>query len=344
MPENVVEVVILPIENLNKALATLAKYSHKTLKPAFSEYKVYIPLRESPGRNVVDFIKQELNAEITWMLPDIFPKRKQIISLKKLEKSVGVPIPKSATLVGDILLVNKLPEAAQGREYEIGKVLLKNFGVRAVFLKAEKFNGIQRVASWHKLAGWGDTFTVHRENGCWFSLDISKVFFNPRLSNERLVIAERVERDEFVVDMFAGVGPFAILIKKLSGAQVCAIDINKHAVEFMKLNSKLNKVSISILEGDARLKIAEVGYEASRIIMNYPERSIEFIDSAISVLRSYGFIHVYVFSRVDELESLVHRIEDIVQSHDRKIINLSSRVIEEVSPRRYIYCIDLQVL
>lgn len=344
MLDRTVRVAVVPVENLSRAIAVLAKYTHNVLKPAFSERKVYIPLKELPTRQVMDFVVRELNAEFVWMLPDVFPRRARVVSLKRLEKETGVATPKSVTIVGDILLVNKLPECTEGREFEIGRILLKNFGVRAVFLKVEKFGGIERVASWHRIAGWGDTFTVHRENHCWFSLDISKVFFNPRLGNERLRIARSVKKDEVVVDMFAGVGPFAILIKKLSNSQVYAIDINKHAVEFIRLNSRLNKVDITILEGDARVRVLEIEPQATRIIMNYPERSVDFIDAATSALSPGGMIHLYIFSRADGLENVMTEIRSIIERCGRRIMGLSSRIVEEVSPRKYIYCIDMQVL
>ncbi len=43
--------------------------------------------------------------------------------------------------------------------------------------------------------------------------------------------------------MFAGVGPFAIPIAKSKRAKVYAIDINPEAVELLKKNVRLNRVS-----------------------------------------------------------------------------------------------------
>ena len=54
---------------------------------------------------------------------------------------------------------------------------------------------------------YGDeTETVHKENGCLFNLDLSKVMWAKGNNNERLRIAKLVEDGEVVVDMFAGIG------------------------------------------------------------------------------------------------------------------------------------------
>jgi len=336
-----VRVVIIDVHHLNTALSVLARYVDRKLRLAFSESKIFIPLRETPPSSVLEFLRHKLDAEFTWMAPNIFPRKTRSLSLKALEKRVGLPVPKSVSIVGDILLINELPENAEGLEYEIGKLLLQNFGVRAVFLKTRKVSGVERVPTWQKLAGWGDTFTVHRENACWFALDISKVFFNPRLSNERLRVSKLVRDNEVVVDMFAGVGPFAILIKKASGATVYAIDINRHAVEFMKLNSKLNKVEINVLEGDARLKVMEVKKPATRVIMNYPEGSINFIEAALKVLGGSGVIHLYVFCDDNKLDKLRSEVIDRIQKMGSCVENMLTRIVSEVAPRRYLYCLDI---
>ncbi len=338
-----IRVVVAPVIYLNKVLSTLAKYMDRRLKPAFSEFKIFVPLKETPSQHIIWLVKQKFDAEITWMATNIFPRRTRSLSLRNLERVTKIPVPKSINIVGDLLLINELPDKAEGHEYEIGEVLLRNFGVRAVFLKSQKVSGIERIATWYKLAGWGDTFTVHKENSCWYALDISKVFFNPRLGSERLRVTKLVQRDEVVIDMFAGVGPFAILIRKLAGAHVYAIDINRYAVEFMKLNSKLNKVDIFILEGDARLKVEEVDVPATRIIMNYPKNSISFIDSALRALRNRGFIHLYVFCDDDEVGVLIDRISNNISMLGRRITNLSARAVSEVAPRRYLYCLDIEV-
>ena len=82
------------------------------------------------------------------------------------------------------------------------------------------------------IGGSGNTETVHREYGCVYNLDISKVYFSPRLSYEHYRVASQVQEEEIVIDMFAGVGPFSILIaKNHEHVKVYAIDLNPEAVK-----------------------------------------------------------------------------------------------------------------
>jgi tRNA (guanine37-N1)-methyltransferase len=72
---------------------------------------------------------------------------------------------------------------------------------------------------------------------------VTKVYFSPRLSQERLRIAQKVRGGEVVIDMFAGVGPFSIQIaKKFNNVKVYAIDTNPVAIQFLKQNIALNKI------------------------------------------------------------------------------------------------------
>ena len=97
--------------------------------------------------------------------------------------------------------------------------------VRAVFAKSGWVSGTERIMPLRYVAGENRTQTIHKEHGCSFKVDLSKVFFSPRLSSEHQRIAKLVDEGERVVDMFAGVGPFSILIAKgLSDVRVEAID------------------------------------------------------------------------------------------------------------------------
>src|SRR6266852_2812203 len=127
--------------------------------------------------------------------------------------------------------------------------------VRAVFAKSGEVSGAERIMPLRYIAGENRTYTVHREHGCSFKVDLSKVFFSPRLSAEHQRIAHLVDKGERVVDMFTGVGPFAILIaKRVGDVRVEAIDANPQAIELVRENLRLNKVESKVHAhlGDAR--------------------------------------------------------------------------------------------
>ncbi|MEM2352242.1 MAG: hypothetical protein QXT26_07530 [Thermoproteota archaeon] len=73
----------------------------------------------------------------------------------------------------------------------------------------------KEVGAFEVIAGSADTETVHKEHGCKYFLDPRKVYFSPRLYYEHYRVASQVVEGETVVDMFAGVDPFSILIAKI---------------------------------------------------------------------------------------------------------------------------------
>lgn len=99
------------------------------------------------------------------------------------------------------------------------------------------------------------TGTVHKEHGCLLKVDLEKCYFSLRLSYERNRIAQRVQPGEAVVNMFAGVGSYSVVIARHREAEkIFSIDINPTAVRYVQENIELNKVedrAIPIL-GDAK--------------------------------------------------------------------------------------------
>src|SRR5437660_7662196 len=146
--------------------------------------------------------------------------------------------------------------------------------------------------------------TIHTEYGCLFKVDLSKAFFSPRLSTEHQRVVQMVEQGERVVDMCAGVGPLSILIaKKLGDVRVEAIDANPQAIELLQENVRANKVEakVHVHLGNAREVIRkELTQIASRVIMNHPSASKEFIKEACDALRpSGGGMHYYTLAGVN---------------------------------------------
>src|SRR5260370_15620431 len=113
--------------------------------------------------------------------------------------------------------------------------------VKTVYYKAGAITDNQRLRPLHHVPGAVRTETIHKELGCRFKIDISKAFFSPRLSSEHNRVAEQVQPGEGVVDMFAGVGPFSILIaRRLEDVQDNAIDANLEAIKLIREKAKLN--------------------------------------------------------------------------------------------------------
>lgn len=178
------------------------------------------------------------------------------------------------------------------------------------------------------------TETVYREYGIRLKVDVAKVYFSPRLATERWRVVESVKDGEIIYDMFAGCGPFSILIAKNRDVKIYAGDINPHAIEYLKENIKLNKVqNVFPLLGDARKVWKEIPEKVSRVIMNLPHNSYEFIDVAKSVLQDGGLINYYEILPKDY--PLNSRFED------ESIKILEVHRVHEYSPSKTLFSFTL---
>jgi tRNA (guanine37-N1)-methyltransferase len=156
--------------------------------------------------------------------------------------------------------------------------------------EAGPVSGEFRLREFVHLAGEERTFTVHRENGCAFEVDLAKAYFSPRLSGERSRVVSLVREGERVLDMFSGVGPFAIQVAKHRKVPVTAVELNPDAYRFLVRNVALNRVDrlVEPINEDAR-KVASSRPKAyDRVIMNHPSASLDFLREALIAAREGG--------------------------------------------------------
>jgi tRNA (guanine37-N1)-methyltransferase len=198
--------------------------------------------------------------------------------------------------------------------------------------------------------GAARTETIHKEQGCRFKIDISKAFFSPRLSSEHKRVAEQVRPSECVVDMFAGVGPFSILIaRRLEDVQVNAIEANLEAVELIRENAKMNRVQdrVRVWAGDARTIVKDnLQGVATRVIMNHPSQAREFLEPACETLRrDGGILHYYTFA--DGLDSESKAKKELTSAIDRSVWTIESPVathkVRGVAPMKWQIGVDAKL-
>ena len=201
--------------------------------------------------------------------------------------------------LGDVVIVD---EDDSERAAEIADAVMESdLPARSVLNRASKIKGELRVRDWELLAVDEDadtdrspTETVHREYGHEFLLDLAAVYFSPRLATERHRVVEGIESGEHVLDMFAGVGPFAIPAAS-QGAEVVAVDLNDTAIDYLQENARRNGVSESItaLAGDVREVATDYHGWADRLIMNLPHSAGAFLETAVGLASEECVIHYY---------------------------------------------------
>jgi len=208
--------------------------------------------------------------------------------------------------------VVELPEALARHANVIGEAIMQaSPHIKGVFAKRGPVTGEYRLRAVEWIAGTRNTLTEHKENGRRYLVDIEAVYFSPRLSTERLRVAQMIPPSSLVLDLFAGVGPFSVLIAS-RGCRVIAVDINPRATELLRLNAERNKVSsaVVILTGDARQVPRDLWWGAcDHVIMNLPGHAFEYLDLALGALRgSGGIIHFYCFAREPSPEAAAQQL------------------------------------
>jgi len=249
--------------------------------------------------------------------------------------------------VGDIIIV-RIPDSLLSKKEIIGKTLLEQVKTaKSVFYQASSVEGDFRTRDLEILAGENKTETDYKEFGCRFIVDVEKAFFSPRLSTERDRIADLVQEGETVINMFGGVGMFSIIAAKRKKCTVYNIDINPIAAKLCEKNIELNKLAGKVISihGDATKIVEEkLKDKGDRVLMLLPERSDEFLDSAIFAAKNNGIIHYYSHIHADE-KSKAAKLSEKHYSEITQVKSniLDSKIVRAVGPRYYQTVVDVRI-
>ena len=249
--------------------------------------------------------------------------------------------------IGEIIVL-RIPDSLKSKKKIIGETLLDQVKTtRSVFYQSSPVEGEFRTRNLEILAGEDNTETEYKESGCRFLVDVEKAFFSPRLSTERERIANLTHDGEIIINMFGGIGMFSILAAKVSKCTVYNIDINPNASLLCEKNIELNKLKGKIisLNGDS-VKIIQdkLQNSADRVLMLLPERSDEFLETAILATKNNGVIHYYSHIHADKKQDAVKFSEEHylnTSNVESKILN--SRIVRPVGPRFYQTVVDVQI-
>jgi tRNA wybutosine-synthesizing protein 2 len=224
--------------------------------------------------------------------------------------------------IGRILVLDYYPEDLN--------FFLDKFDVDSI-IKINAIHGQMREPEIELLYG-ETTETIHKENGCLYNLDLSKVMWSKGNTNERVRIAKLVNEGEIVLDMFAGIGYFSLPIAIHSRAKkIIAIEINLNSFKYLKKNIILNKVQgkVDPILGDSN-EIAK-NQPVDRVIMGYVKTTHHYLNSAILALNDGGILH-YHETVPDKLINSrpMNRIKKEAKNKRVELLNL--KVIKKYAP------------
>jgi tRNA (guanine37-N1)-methyltransferase len=253
--------------------------------------------------------------------------------------------------IGDIIII-KIPHDLMPKNKLIAETILANIKTaKAVFAQVSPVKGDYRVRDLEFVAGENRTLTEYREYGCRFKVDVAKTYFSPRLSTERSRIASMVGPDETIVNMFAGVGTFSILITRMNKTcKVYSIDSNIAAVKLCEENAKLNKVQERVVSiyGDAAKVIKEknLAGKADRVLMPLPEKAKEFVESAVLALKNKGIVHYFDHIKAESKKASqdmgLQEVRNAFGKYNHEVQKV--RVVREVGPRIYQIVADISII
>lgn len=216
---------------------------------------------------------------------------------KAIQENVDLPedlrplVPRKWERLGDVLIV-RFPNELEHYEVELAGAYAKELKVKAVLREMGVITGVTRRPNLRVLFG-GDTETVHPEGNILYKLDPTQVMFASGNFDEKKRMSHLDCRGETVVDMFAGIGYFALPVAKNARARkVIACEINPAAYHYLVENIALNRVQdvIEPVLGDNRDLPGEM--IADRILMGYIGTE-PFLPKALRLIKPGGIIHYH---------------------------------------------------
>jgi tRNA (guanine37-N1)-methyltransferase len=238
------------------------------------------------------------------------------------------PLPRHELVGGIAIMQDADPAGAE-------KILASRPSLHTVVFAKGEVSGEYRTRDLVILAGTPITRTQVTEHGHSFTVDLAGAYFSARLSTERQRVLAQVQENEFILDMFAGVGPFAITLAERA-ALVVAADLNPVAVGLMLENIGKNRVeNVLPMLADARRLGSVVAWKFDRIVMNLPLAGSDFLPEAFRLCRKGGIIHFYSLVSVrGEHTPCIHELGGNV---------LTEREVRSYSPGMWHAAYDIRV-
>lgn len=315
------------------------KLIKKDLKIKKDNEFIYFPVEKIPqglnSHKVIDSEFEKIKTE---------PKSyKEIISIPDDLKR---ELPTSYDIIGDIILI-KLKKDLLRYKGEIGESLLKTIkNIKTVCL-TKSVKGELRIRDLEVIAGENRTKTLHKEHGLKFEVNVSKTYFSPRLATERKRIADLVRPGEIIVDMFAGVAPFSIMIAKYADPKIVyAVDKNKDAVKYAQQNVKRNNLldKIEVLHADAK-KVHDIlnkrGVKADRVIMNLPFSANLFLEHALKIAANKCIIHYYDILQEKKIKNRIEYLGKVSKENGFILQKTDIKRIKTYAPREFYIGMDI---
>jgi len=250
-------------------------------------------------------------------------------------------------IIGNIAIIKKEGKTKEEIKKEISELLARH-GIETILEKADNVKGRLRTIKVRYLAGKKNTIALYKETGCVFKLDITSCYFSPRLSADRIYVAELVRKIKAkkVLCMFSGVAPYPIIIGKIAKPKkIVAIELGKECCKYAEENARKNKLEgmIKIIQGDVKKQIPKLKEKFDFIVMTRPNLKESFIADALKAAKKGTKIYYHGFSHENDLKKMIKGLEKEAKKVKRKLKITNVRRIGELAPYKHRYGIEVHV-
>ncbi len=196
--------------------------------------------------------------------------------------------------LGRVLLL-RLPAAYRPYLGVLGEAWRQELGVATVLTQVGPVDGELRRPRVERIAG-AATETEVVEHGIRWRLDAAELMFAAGNRTERQRAGHLVRPGETVVDLFAGIGYFAVPAALVGrAARVVAVEKNPLAYRYLLENAERNRVAdrVDARLGDNRSVPLDRG-GADRVFLGYLPDAVPWVGRAVELVRpDGGWLHVH---------------------------------------------------
>ena len=332
-----VRVKKIEAEKAKKILKQEGIYDGKR-RPKRNEEYILLPIKDSKKAQSLGF--EVVDVELP-LRPErqIYKNLESILKEKFTEEELNFL--RRYDVIGDIAVI-QIPPEIEHRERDIVDALLKVHPFLKVIAKKGFHRGTFRIREYSIIWGERRLTTVHKENGVDIKVDLSKVFFNPRMKGERYRLAQLVNDGEKILLMFAGILPYALVIARYKAAEITAVELNEYAVklglENIEMNRKKLKGSIRVIQGDVFEVVPKLG-TFDRVISPTP-KGVDALRLAIE--KAEKWVHYYNFVHENKLKNFKERIPNECRKLGKEC-EVKIKKVSDYKPHVFKVCADIKI-
>ena len=255
-------------------------------------------------------------------------------------------MPKGYHRLGRVLIVQR-PESLAPYDALLGEAWREELGVETVLVKSGAIEGELRTPRLRTIAG-DATETEVVEHGVRWRFDAARIMFAAGNRTERRRVGRLVRPGESVVDLFAGIGYFAIPASLPGRAsRVWAVEKNPLSVRYLWENAALNGVEsrLTVVPGDNRTVALPEG-TFDRAFLGYLPSAIAWVPRAVELLRpAGGWLHVHTVAEVHApMADVAVAVEAAAEDAGARPTEPSRvRVVKPYGPGRHHVVVDTRV-